>query len=155
MNRSSARGFARVAFSGAASAAVAALVVTPTVSWAAVTGTRSKPAVQDCGLPPASIKPKSLVLACADAGEIGVNLEWRTWGSGRAFATGVYTWHVCTPSCAASNKWEKAAATFTLEQPAQTKDGWLFEKLVVDIAGRLPSGMPKQLVFIWKPVPRS
>jgi len=154
MNRSSARSFAALSLSGAATAAVTALIVAPTASWAAAMGTKSKPAVEDCGLPPAAVKPKSLVLACADAGEVGVDLEWRTWGSGQAFATGVYTWHVCTPSCVASNKWEKASATFALEQPALTKDGWLFEKLVVHITGRLPSRMPKQLVFIWKPVPR-
>ncbi|HTV10736.1 MAG TPA: hypothetical protein VME20_02655 [Acidimicrobiales bacterium] len=115
-------------------------------------GTKSKPAVEDCGFAPAELKPKELTLACADAGAIGSDLVWHSWGASQAYATGTYTWHICEPSCVASRRWAKARANFTLQQPTDTSAGWLFEKLVVNITGHVPPQMEKHQVYIFRPL---
>ncbi len=119
---------------------------------AAVVGTKARPAVEDCGLAPATVRPRDLTLSCADGGTLGVNLAWQTWGPAEAYAKGVYTWNPCTPYCAAAKKWGKTTASFTLEDPVHTKTGWLFEKLVVRLTGKLPPHTSRVLTFAEKPL---
>ena len=117
-------------------------------------GTRSLPAVEDCGLSAPQVRPKSLTIACGDANSRGVQLAWSTWGRASARATGTFTWNVCVPYCAASKKWDKTAATFTLSKPVSTKKGWLFEALVVHITGKVPSAMQRTQTVNEAPIPR-
>jgi len=140
-----------VAFAGVALTRAYSQVPGAVHAISAVVGTRTQPAVEDCGFKPEERRPKSLTLSCADAGSIGEDLVWHSWGAAQAYATGTYTWHICTPYCAASNKWGKTTATFTLEQPVHTNVGWLFEKLVVHLKGKA-GGTPPVIVYIWKPI---
>lgn len=96
---------------------------------------KAVPQVKDCGLGKNLVRPKSLVLACADANSQAVSLVWHKWTSTGASATGVYTWNLCVPYCAASNKWGRVAADFSLSDPVHTRQGWLFELLTVHITG--------------------
>ncbi len=102
-----------------------------------------KVAVLDCGLGKALVRPRELTIACADANALGVNLRWASWGSSQATAYGTYTWNICVPYCAASKKWAKTPATFSLTHPAHTSKGWLFERLTVHITGKVPAHMDK------------
>ena len=46
-------------------------------------------------------RPSSLILTCADAGDVLAQLHWVSWGSTAAFATGIEQINNCTPYCAA------------------------------------------------------
>lgn len=142
------RSRSRVSFLAALVSAAAAFGAVAATTGAAsalapVKGTRAVPAVADCGLAAPQVRPKSLTIACGDANSLGVHLVWSKWGATGARASGTYTWNTCVPYCAASKKWDKAAATFSLSKPASTKKGWLFEELVVHITGKVPAAMQK------------
>ncbi|MGC8628025.1 MAG: hypothetical protein ACP5VR_10855 [Acidimicrobiales bacterium] len=134
----------------------AAMVVATLSPWAAPSApAATKPvikpvgavAVMDCGLGKPSVRPKSLVLACADANAEAVGLKWSSWGSAEAVAKGVYTWNLCLPYCAASKKWGRTAATLTLSDPVHTRQGWLFEQLTVRITGKVPAHMSRVQIY--------
>jgi len=95
-------------------------------------------AVKDCGLGARLVRPRSLILACADANTQAVHLVWSSWGTVKATATGTYTWNTCVPDCAASTTWDKTTAELTLSDPVKTTTGWLFERLTVHITGPAP-----------------
>ena len=135
-----------------------ALASNPPAAVHAVQGVRAASiskmnvAVKDCGLGPRLVRPKTLILACADANAQGVRLVWSNWGQAKTTAKGTYTWNICVPYCAASNKWDNAAATFTLGKPVHTKTGWLYETLTVNITGSVPKDIQRTQVFSEKPV---
>ncbi len=137
-----------------ASSLVAATVVVATanfvplpVTYSAASAAPSPPprrvAVMDCGLGTPKVRPKTLVLACADANAMAVALKWSQWGPNQAVATGTYTWNLCVPYCAASKKWGRAPARVALSDPVHTISGWLFERLAVRITGKVPRGVPR------------
>jgi hypothetical protein len=96
---------------------------------------KAVPQVEDCGMGKNLVEPKTLVLACADANGQAVKLVWTKWGSTTARAVGIYTWNLCVPYCAASNKWGRTTADFGLGDPVHARQGWLFEQLTVHITG--------------------
>jgi hypothetical protein len=96
---------------------------------------KAVPQVEDCGMGKNLVEPKTLVLACADANGQAVSLVWTKWDSTTARATGVYTWNICEPNCAASNKWGRTSADFGLGDAVHARQGWLFEELTVHITG--------------------
>ncbi|MGC8511232.1 MAG: hypothetical protein ACP5PB_10230 [Acidimicrobiales bacterium] len=57
-----------------------------------------------------SVKPRTLVLSCADANTEITDVSWSNWGQSTAFATGTARWNDCTPSCAAGT-WREEATT--------------------------------------------
>ena len=116
-------------------------------------GSKARPAVEDCGLGKPELRPLSLTLACADANSMGVRLSWSKWGPTEATAKGTFTWNTCVPNCAASKKWDTRAAGFTLDEPAKTSAGWLFERLTVKVAGPLPDHMLRVVTYSEKPLP--
>jgi hypothetical protein len=102
---------------------------------------------------PVVVKPASVVLSCADSNSQGKDLAWSKWGSAEATASGVFTWNLCKPNCAASKTWGKSAATYTLSDVVHTdKYGWLFEKLTVHIRGKEAGGFPRIMTYTQKPV---
>jgi hypothetical protein len=118
----------------------------------ATSAKQAVPGVEDCGLGKNEVRPKSLILTCADANDLGKDLVWSKWGPTAAYATGVDTWNACVPYCAASKTWYSAKATFTLSKPAHTAKGWLFERLTVHITGHTPQKMEKVVTFSEAPV---
>jgi hypothetical protein len=54
--------------------------------------------IQDCGIP--KVKPKRIVLACADFGLYANHFDWKHWGHRKARTKGVLHAKVCKPSCA-------------------------------------------------------
>ncbi len=127
---------------------------TPMATSDATMGTQAKPAVEDCGLSKPKVRPATLTLACADANTLGQSLVWVRWTSVGAYATGIYTWNTCVPYCAASKTWDKTKANFALSDPVKTRAGWLYEKLVVHITGKVPKGMARTQDFSEKPIPK-
>jgi len=96
---------------------------------------KAVPQVEDCGMGKHLVKPKSFIVECADANGLAVSLVWTKWNSTAATAKGVYTWNLCEPYCAASNKWGRTSADFGLGDAVHARQGWLFEELTVHITG--------------------
>ena len=110
------------------------------------------PAVEDCGMGKSQVRPKSLILTCADANDLAKDLVWSKWGPTGAYATGIDTWNECVPYCAASKTWYTTKANFTLSKPVHTTKGWLFERLTVHITGQTPREVEKLITFSEAPV---
>jgi len=155
-----------LALVGAATAVVLLVLVVPAVvvpltsvgavpAPATVRGTRALPAVEDCGIGKPEVKPGMLTIACADANSLGEHLVWSKWAASGAAATGSYTWNTCVPYCAASKKWDKTTANFTLAKPVDTAVGWLFEELTVRVTGKVPAKFMKVVTISEKPVTTS
>jgi hypothetical protein len=112
------------------------------------TATSVSPAVKICGTGPAVRRPGSMILTCADDGELGTDLHWSNWTATRAAATGFVTWRACTQKCAYSRHWRSASADFTLTDPTaeQGKDV-LFTRLDMHVTGPTPQGFMRDLAF--------
>lgn len=51
----------------------------------------------------AQTRPRSYILACADAGAYISKMSWASWGSSAAFGSGTYDFQVCIPTCVAGH----------------------------------------------------
>jgi hypothetical protein len=115
---------------------------------------KALPGVENCGLGPVLIKPKVLVLSCADANSLATSLVWSQWSTSGARASGTFTWNLCKPYCAASKRWGKSTATYVLSDLVDTtKHGWLFEMLTVRITGKQTGGFPRTIRYPQRPLP--
>lgn len=122
------------------------------VGKAVARGTHDKPLLVVCQMS-SSVKPKSVILACADDGLLLKSLKWSTWGPAGASATGTISWHICQPDCAASDKWGSSSATVQLSDlvDSPSKYGWVLQKLTVHITGAKTGGFGRTLVYPEKP----
>ena len=130
---------------GGGPAAVASLSPTGTAAVA-------QTAIKDCGTGPALVKPGSLILTCADNGELAEHLVWASWTPTKAIASGTVTWRVCTPNCADSRRWDHTSAEFILTGPVSAKGHRvLFTRLRLLVTGRAPQGFMRDVVFRMAP----
>jgi hypothetical protein len=74
------------------------LAIVPSIVGNAAAGERRTSVTDDCLH--ASVRPRSIVFACADGGFLVRRLTWHTWHPFRARATGVFHQNDCDPSCA-------------------------------------------------------
>jgi hypothetical protein len=119
----------------------------------AAPGTAS-PAVMICGTGPAVTRPASLILTCADDGELAEHLAWSSWTASQATATGVVTWRDCESLCADARQWESTSAEVTLTDPVNEPGiGVLFTRLNLNVTGSTPPGFQRTLAFSEAPVP--
>jgi hypothetical protein len=114
--------------------------------------TNAIPMVLNCGMGKGLVRPKTLILACADANNLAHELAWAKWTMTTADATGVDTWNTCVPNCASSKKWDSASADFTLSHVVHTSKGSLFERLLVRITGHTPKGVKRTVAYDLAPV---
>ena len=106
------------------------------------------PAVEVCGVGAAVVRPASMVLTCADDGELAVHLRWVSWTASKASATGTVTWRACRSFCAGSRRHDSAAADFTLTDPTRTAgQKILFTRLEMHVTGATPRGFLRNLAF--------
>ena len=135
---------------------VPALAAVAATSANAATGTPSaaaSPAVEVCGAGSAVERPGSMVLTCADNGELADNLVWSSWTATSATATGTVTWRACAADCAAGTTWDSATASVTLIDPVtEAGNQVLFTKLELNVTGSTPQGFMRQLTFDEAPV---
>ena len=137
--------------SAASGTAAWASVAHATPPAAAVT---ARPAVEICGSGAAVERPGSMILTCADDGELATHLHWSSWGATRATATGSVTWRICNVACALSRRWASAAASFTLLDPKpEPGKGILFTRLDMHVTGPTPRGFLRDLAFGEAPPP--
>jgi hypothetical protein len=112
------------------------------------TASVSRPAVEVCGVGRALVRPRSVVITCADHGEIAEDLRWSSWTGTRAAAAGTLTWRACSADCALSRQWDRAAADITLNRPVREPGkGVLFTRLDLHVTGPTPPGFMRNLVY--------
>jgi Flp pilus assembly protein CpaB len=118
-------------------AALAVLVATPAGSATKVLF----PA--NCGKP--TFKPKSIVVACADANNRLTSIKWQTYGTRAASGTATAKVNDCTPNCV-SGKVKSYPAVVTLTRPKNCGRGVTqFTRLVETFTHSRPSGTSKRL----------
>jgi hypothetical protein len=118
-------------------------------SSAGATGAASAhPAVKVCGAGAAVVRPRSMILTCADDGELAGRLSWTSWSRAEASATGIVTWRACRALCADSKRWDSTSADYTLTDPVRVAgQGWLFTRLELHVTGTTPHGFMRNLAF--------
>ena len=89
----------RIRRSVAAIAATAALVAVPAVSASAVAPAAKAPlpGIVNCA-GQLEVKPKEIVIACADAGIMITDISWSKWNQNTAKGTGTLAWNTCLPA---------------------------------------------------------
>jgi hypothetical protein len=97
--------------------------------------------IDDCG--PLTSKPKTIVLACADANYEIVNLRWRGWGTATATATGSARANDCTPNCAAG-QFHAYRMTATASRPTACGKARIYARLTIVYPGARPAGYGKR-----------
>lgn len=113
-----------------------------------------RPEVEVCGTGRALVRPHSMVLTCADDGELAVHLHWSGWNRTRATATGRVTWRNGTAASASTRQWKSASARFTLLDPVREASGKvLFTRLRMHVTGATPKGFIRNLTFDESPTP--
>jgi hypothetical protein len=86
------------------------------------TSTASAVGITDC-FNRTVVQPKSLILACADAGVGASGLVWQDWGKATSTGRGIINIRVCVPNCAASTKVRHAPGTITVSRILVCPDG--------------------------------
>ena len=74
------------------------------------------------------VRPKSYVLACADANAYFNSMRWTSWGRTSAAATASFVQNNCAPTCA-DGKFITYPARIVLSRPRSTKLGLLFSTI--------------------------
>jgi hypothetical protein len=114
----------------------------------------ASPAVLVCGEGAAVTRPASVILACADDGELAENLVWSSWTASQATATGTVTWKACATKCVDGKQWKNASAQVTLTDPVRQKGkGTLFTRLSLNVTGATPPGFQRKVTFSEAPLP--
>ncbi len=74
------------------------------------------------------VRPRSIVIACADANAYLTGLHWKTWTATRAAGSGVLHRNDCNPYCAAGH-FHTSAAVVTLSRPKRCKGAVVFSRI--------------------------
>ena len=139
---------------GAATIAAAVVAITALPASAATATKTASPAVEVCGQGAAVTRPGSMILTCADNGEVAKDLKWTSWSATSATATGQVSWRACAADCAQATTWKSARAQFTLTDPVtEAGQGKLFTELVLHVTGATPRGFMRDLTFDEAPTP--
>lgn len=97
----------------------------------------------NCGKP--TFKPKSIVVACADANNRLTRIKWLTYGSRSASGTATAKVNDCDPNCV-SGEVKNYPALVTLTRPRNCGGGVTqFTRLTETFTHSRPSGISKRL----------
>ncbi len=84
------------------------------------------------------VKPKQIVITCADAGVSVVKITWSTWTPNRATGRGTLAWNTCLPEDCASGIVQKYRARITLGRVASGPGVTAFTRMTLTF----PQGGP-------------
>jgi len=97
----------------------------------------------NCGKP--TFKPKSIVVACADANNRLTGIKWKTYGTRSASGTATAKVNDCDPNCV-SGKVKSYPAVVTLTKPKNCGRGVRqFTRLAETFTHSRPSGTSRKL----------
>jgi hypothetical protein len=90
-------------------------------------------------------KPKTITLACADAGFVVSKIKYASYGAKTAAGTGTAVVNTCDPSCVAG-KSLKYPVTVGLSRVTQCGDSFQFRRVTVRFTKKVPTGMKRTTV---------
>ena len=97
------------------------------------------------------VRPRRLVVSCADANTLLTSTNWSSWTTARATGTTTFAINLCTPYCAASPISHFPHSSVVLSAPVSSRRGTHFSRLVV----RYTQGSAtKTFSFSWAGVTR-
>jgi hypothetical protein len=109
--------------------------------------------VGDCLIGPpyrASVRPGTIVLACADNGWGVEHMAWGDWSSSAAAGQGTFWEKLCKPNCA-EGKIGMYPVTVTLSAVKPSSRGPWFSQLSVTFTGQRPPGIVPPSFALNKP----
>ncbi len=128
---------------------VLVLVVAMTAAAAATASASptaaSRPVIILCG-GQHRVRPREVVLACADANWGVAKLHWLRWGAGRAIGRGVGFANTCVPDCA-SGHFVHFRVRVVARRLVQTPLGLRYTRLRVHAFRKPPAGLPRTALF--------
>jgi|ERR1019366_8878986 hypothetical protein len=90
-----------------------------------------KLATQEACLPSFAVKPKEIVLSCADGNAYIGSIRWSRWTSTSALGSGIYMLNSCKPDCATSRITRRFFVTVLANLPKRLGDIFYFSRLSV------------------------
>ena len=84
------------------------------------------------------VKPRQIVVTCADAGVAVVKINWSRWDANGARGTGTLTWNTCLPTTCADCIVEKYRVRVALGRVASGPDASVFTRMTL----AFPDGGP-------------
>lgn len=84
------------------------------------------------------VKPRQIVVTCADAGVSVVRIRWSRWDANGARGTGTLAWNTCLPITCADGIVEKYAVRVSLGRVASGPEGSVFSRMTLGF----PDGGP-------------
>lgn len=86
------------------------------------------------------VKPKEIVVTCADAGvEVG-KITWKSWGMNSATGKGTLFWNTCLPTTCAGGIVEKYPARIRLDRLASGPNVTAFTRMTLTFPKAAPAG---------------
>jgi hypothetical protein len=86
-------------------------------------GASAVTSVEVCGEGAAVTRPSSMILTCADDGEVAEHLTWTSWSATSATATGPVEWRDCGDDCAKATAWALPSASAPGTSPHSATPG--------------------------------
>jgi hypothetical protein len=124
---------------------VVALTAATTATASASPSAASGPVIILCG-GQHQVRPRQIVLACADANWGVAKLRWVRWGAARAIGHGVGFANTCVPNCA-SGHFVHFRVRVVARRLLQTPRGFRYTRLRVHAFRKPPDGLPRTAVF--------
>jgi hypothetical protein len=85
------------------------------------------------------VRPRSMVLACADANFYATRIHWTSWQPRTAAGSGTAHVNDCTPYCAAGH-FHVYPLTLRLDRPQRCRGRLEFTRVAWSYPGRKPAG---------------
>jgi hypothetical protein len=92
-----------------------------------------------------SVRPATVVVSCADANAMLMDLRWTGWGRPTARALGTLRLNLCDPDCAAGTAAEFAASATASGRTRCSGSGFQYTRLTVRYPGVQPEDTPRTL----------
>lgn len=73
----------------------------------------------------ATVEPSSIVLTCADAGDVLDDIRWTSWTAASATGVAIVSYNDCTPDCAGGHRHSIPDTHITLSKPVRGASGQL------------------------------
>ena len=131
----------------AASALLALTAAAAPAAHAATTADASTTSLVDCGGAP-TVRPKTVVLACGDAGVLIRRITWSSWNATGATGTGTLVENLCVPTCAAGNVATYKGVTLTLRGVTSSNGVSIFSRMDGQFAGEGGPAMAHRVTWL-------
>ena len=98
------------------------------------------------------VKPKQIVLSCADDNLFVYKISWSTWDANGAKGTGTLVWNTCLPKTCVDGIVQKYKVKITLGRVASAPNITVFSGMTLTFPGNAPAGADTSTYIIDNPI---